>query len=306
MAHSPILSALPIFDSVARHGSFSRAATELGLTQSAISHRIKSLETSLGVVLFSRRGRNLKITTDGLKLAETAQVALRIVDETCQSFGNPLAGKIRVGVLPSFGSVLLAPKISAFTKDHPGISVSVSTIDVDFSQAHKDPVTWDPSNLDVVITWGRGGWKSLEHRVLVHEEMIPVCTPEYLSQHLLNNPQDMWAHSRLIHGTRSDAWAGYATSLNLPTNRKLDAGHSGLEFEHFFMILEAVRAHAGFALIPSILAQADIASGRLVQCAKSWKTGNFYAVVASIAALEHPVVATIVKWLTLEFAAIES
>ena len=291
---SAILSALPVFEAAARLGNFSQAARELGLTQSAVSRRVKTLEDQLGVILFTRTGRMLAITADGQRLADTAIDAIRLVEDMQARLGNPLAGTLRIGVLPSLGSLWLAPRIKRFQTAHPGISVSVESINGDFSSAHKDPVTWDPSTLDVVLTWGRGGWQTLKATRLNREEMVPVCAPDF------SDALDIWDAPHLVHKTRPDAWQGYYEAQGRAAGKP--SADVTLAFEHFYMIVEAAKAGAGAALLPSLLVAGDVAAGRLVTTGPAWKTGYIYAALASEAALARPAVKAFVAWVTAEAA----
>ncbi len=289
-----ILAALPAFAAAARLGSFTRAARELGLTQSGLSRRIAALELELGVPLFSRRGRSISITDDGIRLAETAAEAIRMIERTRLSLGGVVSGSIRVGVLPSIGGLWLAPRLPRFLATQPATTVGVVTIDADFASAHKDPVNWDPSLVDVVLTWGRGGWPMLTVNELSAERMMPVCSPAFAEAH----SSDLWELPRLAHSSRSDAWRGYAqtTGYRYEDHRQT----TRLEFEHFFMILEACRAGAGVALIPDMFVKADLAEGRLVGPWPAWNTGAAYAAVASPSAMARPAVSAFVEWVVLE------
>ena len=304
LSDAQVLSALPAFEAAARLGSLTRAARELGVTQSAISRRITTLEHGLGVALFSRRGRSIAITGDGLRLAEAAGEALHLIERMRGDLGGSIAGSIRVGALPSIGGLWLAPRIPSFLAAHPAVAVSMVTIDADFADAHKDPVNWDPSSVDVVLTWGRGGWRSLSVRRLAKERMVPVCSPAFAQSYGLETATNIWRAPRLAHMTRADAWRAYAVATvgEMPT----DAPSVRLELEHFFMLLEAARAGAGLALLPDLFVAADLASGRLVAPAPAWATGAIYAAVASPSAVARPVVAAFVDWLDEQAASAES
>ncbi len=295
LSDAQVLSALPAFEAAVRLGSLTRAARELGLTQSAISRRITTLERGLGVALFSRRGRAITITGDGLRLAEAADDAKRLIERMRRDLRGSIAGSIRIGALPSIGGLWLAPRLSSFLAAHPDVAVSMVIIDADFAAAHKDPVNWDPSTVDVVLTWGRGGWRSLSVRRLMKERMTPVCSPAFAESYGLETTTNFWRAPRLAHMTRADAWRAYAeaTGVEMPN----DAPPVRLELEHFFMVLEAARAGAGLALLPDLFLAADLASGRLVAPMPSWATGAVYAAVASPAALSRPLVAAFVDWL---------
>lgn len=295
-----VLSALPIFDAVVRLGSFTRAGTELGLTQSAVSRRIQTLETLLGVVLFSRRGRSLKITEDGLRLGEAASEALTLIEKTRQALGGPISGAIRIGVMNSLGALWLAPKLGKFVESNPDVSITVTTIDSDFSASHKDPVTWDPSALDIVLTWGFGGWRALVARPFYQEEMVPVCSPSFHDKYLMEQPEDIFRATRLIHTTRAGAWGAYATALGISLPPLFIEVQGSLSFEHFFMIREAAIAGAGIGLFPKLLVEEDLRLRRLVACAPAVRSGAHYAIVASEAALNRPAVAAIANWIEEE------
>jgi len=299
-----VLSALPAFEAAARLGSLTRAARELGVTQSALSRRITTLERGLGVALFSRRGRAIAITGDGLRLAEAAGEAMHLIERMRADLRGSIAGSVRVGALPSIGGLWLAPRIPGFLTAHPAVAVSMVIIDADFADAHKDPVNWDPSTVDVVLTWGRGGWRSLSVRRLAKETMTPVCSPAFPEAYGLHQPANIWRSPRLAHTTRADAWRAYAqaTGVEIPG----DVPPMRLELEHFFMLLEAARAGAGLALLPDLFVAADLASGRLVAPAPTWATGAVYAAVASPSALTRPVVAAFVDWLGEQAASAEA
>ncbi len=287
-----VLSALPAIEAAARLGSFTRAAQELGLTQGAVSRRIQSLEAQLGVVLFVRRGRAVKITTDGVRLAEAASEIIRRIESTRLELSGALTGTLRIGVLPSLGSHWLAPRLQGFAERHPALTLAVSTVDADFSAAHKDPVNWDPSLLDVVLTWGYGGWSSLTARVLFQEEMVPVCSPAFQAQHGIDATEDLWRTPRLAHSTRPNAWAAFAEAQRVAAPQPPQ-----MAFDHFFMIREAVLAGSGSALLPGFLVEEDLTRGELVQLAPAWASGAHYAAVGSSTAFSRPAATAFLDWL---------
>lgn len=291
-----ILAALPAFEAAARLVSFTRAARELGVTQSGLSRRISTLERWLGAPLFTRRGRAIALTEDGLRFAATAAETIRQLEQARAAFGAGPQGAVRVGALPSIGGLWLAPRLPRFLAAEPAISVSLVTIGADFSDAPKDPVTWDPSTVDVAITWGRGGWRPLQTRALLAERMTPVCTPEVLARLPGADLTALSAAPRLGHSSRQDAWAGYFTSQRAAA----PAEAPRVNLEHFFMLREAALAGAGVTLMPLLFAQDDLAAGRLVAPWPVWTTGGSYAVVGSAAALARPATAAFVRWLEAE------
>ncbi|TQV82206.1 LysR substrate-binding domain-containing protein [Denitrobaculum tricleocarpae] len=293
---SLILAALPAIEAAARLSSFTRAAQELGLTQGAVSRRIQSLESHLGVALFTRQGRAVKITTDGLRLAESATAILRQIESTRLELSGDLTGSLRIGVLPSLGGLWLAPRLQAFTRLHPGLSVSVSTVDADFSAAHKDPVNWDPSLLDIVLTWGHGGWTPLTAISLFREEMIAVCSPDFKARHGIEITADLWTAPRLAHTTRPNAWDAFAEARSVSVTSGLQPQ---LAFDHFYMIREGALAGSGAALLPAFLIADDLAKGTLIQTGPTWPTGAQYAVVGTSTAFARPAAKAFLDWLAV-------
>ncbi|KZL22000.1 Glycine cleavage system transcriptional activator [Pseudovibrio axinellae] len=286
---SQILSVLPVFDAAARHGSFTRAARELGITQGAVSRRIQSLEEQLGLVLFSRQGKTLALTQDGLLLSQKAKTALKLVEDLEHELKGSVSGQLRLGTLPSLANRWLMEQIKGFTQDFPAISVDLITIPADFSAGHKDPVNWDPSSVDVALTVGRGSWPALESYAFCEEEMVLVCHQSLLGDATIGTLEDLLGLPRLIHSTRLGSWEYWAEAHRLSGYFSSDRS---LSFEHFFMVLAAARQGLGLALLPLLLVEQDLANSTLVEPLKARHvTGNSYYMVGSAAAWRRPAVA---------------
>lgn len=276
-----IFAALPVLEAAVRQKSFTRAAREFGLTQSAFSRRIQALEKDLGIILFARRGRAIKITDEGARLAEAARAALDLIEAARHDLGQDTSGTVRIGILPSLGSCWLAPRLSQFCEVFPSLSVRVEAIDADFRENHKDPVTWDPSVLDVVITRGHGGWRSLNVTKLSAERMVPV------------RRRGTSTTQKVGHSSRSGAWKTYSDKAP----KSVDFSGPSIVFEHFNMIIEAVRAGAGVALLPDILVSQDLSDGLLEACGPPQCTGAGYFVVTSDRSAQRASCIALVEWL---------
>lgn len=275
-----IFAALPVLEAAVRHNSFTKAAREFGLTQSALSRRIQGLERDLGVVLFARRGRSIKITEEGARLAEAARASLNLIEMARHDLGGVLNGTVRVGVLPSIGTCWLTPHLSDFCAKHPEIQLRVETIDADFREGHKDPVTWDPSIMDVVITRGHGGWRSLIAAKLFDEVMIGVQSPSSQSR------------VKLGHSTRTGAWQAYLAAASV----KFEPAPASLIFEHFHMIAEAARNGAGIGLVPLPFVSSDLATKRLVAFGDPVPSGAAYYILSSDRSASRPSTTAFVNW----------
>lgn len=280
---SAIFAALPVLEAVVRQGSFTHAAREFGLTQSAVSRRIQGLESDLGIALFTRRGRSIAITDEGLKLAQAARASFDLIEAARHDLGREAIGTVRVGVLPSLGSCWLTPRLPDFCEKFPSVSLRIENIDADFREVHKDPVTWDPSILDVVITRGFGGWRSLASAKLANEFMVPVRS------------QSASTTIKLGHSSRSGAWKAYTDAVTMD----IDLKPAALVFEHFHMIIEAARSGAGVALVPDIFVSRDLDVGRLAACGPVQSTGASYYAVFSDRSARRPSSAAFIEWLKL-------
>ena len=289
-----ILAALPLFDACIRFASFTRAAERMDLTQSAVTRRIQTLEADLGVALFRREGRVLKPTEDGLKLWQYATEVLKGLDIANADFGVAGDERLRVGVLPSLGSRWLTPRLGPFIAGHPGLRIELVTIDADFGTGRKDPITWDPGTLDVVITWGRGSWRPLRSQMLFEERMLVVAAPDLVERHALTTPEAVIAAPRLIHTTRARAWTGWAERKGI---HDAGQGQGSLAFEHYFMVIEAARARLGVALVPDFLVEHELLGGGLATVpGTEWKTGASYWSVTNPAARTTPVTLSFMRF----------
>ena len=250
MRRIPPLGALRAFEAGARHLSFTRAATELRVTQAAISHQVRQLEDWLGVSLFERRGHALTLTARGAAyLRELTPVFERMSEATTWLYARE-QGPLRLTVLPSFASCWLLPRLERFRKQHPDIELHVNS-----SEA-----LWDflDDRFDVGIRSGLGRWTGLKAELLASERLVPVCTPALAKR--LRTPGDL-GKVRLIHDSPKDGW-----------RRWLDAaGVSGVDadrgpvFNDAGLALQAARLGDGVALGRWMLAADDLKAGRLVQ-----------------------------------------
>ncbi|WP_282091788.1 LysR substrate-binding domain-containing protein [Epibacterium ulvae] len=276
-----IFGALPILEAAVRHNSFTKAALEFGISQSALSRRIQRLELETGIALFARRGRAISLTEDGARLAEAARLALDLVEAARDSAAVSTEGTLTLGVLPSLGSRWLAPLLAGFRRAYPGVYVRVETIDADFRSDHKDPVTWDPSVLDIVITRGHGGWRTLDAYKLFDEHMIAVrATGEHVE-------------TRIGHSTRSGAWQAYLDKAKI----SIAMDRPGLVFEHYYMVLEAVRSGAGIGLVPLATVKQDLQDGTLVAFGPQVATGASYYAVTAPRNTTRAAPAAFIEWL---------
>lgn len=250
----PPLDWLRAFEGAARLGSFTSASAELGLTQAAVSHRVRSLEKHFGVVLFERLARNLRLTELGEAYLPPVRHAFDgLMAATAGLFG-PIGERTLVIQAPvSFATLWLAPRLGDFSKAYPGIGLRiVSTI---WARAP------DEAKADVEIRVGDGRWTGHRAELLAHRPAIIVCRPDLAPEGETAERVAALIKRPLIHVTAHDnAW------------RRLIAKHgltapavAGVDVDTSIAALELAAAGHGPAIVLDWFAAPLIASGRLVQ-----------------------------------------
>ncbi len=250
----PPLNALRAFEAAARHLSFTRAADELHVTQTAISHQIKSLEERLRVRLFWRRPRGLLLTEAAQRYLPPVRDAFdRIAVATAQLAATGSSGSLTVSVLPSFAAKWLVPRLGRFRAAHPDLDLRIS--------ASSQLIDFARDDVDVGIRMGRGSYPGLRVDRLFGESLVPVCSPELLrGPQPLRRPEDL-RHHLLLH---DDDHSGWQLWLELAGVEGVDAGRGPI-FTDSAMVVQAAAEGQGVALARSVLAAGDLAAGRLVR-----------------------------------------
>ncbi|WP_019831230.1 transcriptional regulator GcvA [Sphingomonas sp. PR090111-T3T-6A] len=248
----PPMAMLHSFAAAARHGSFSRAAAEVGLTQSAISRQIANLEEWLGVSLFDRAGRRVRLNEAGRAYAEEVGAALGAIRRaTARAMTRPSERVIELATLPSFGMRWLAPRLPRLTERHPDLIVNFA--------ARSDEFDFATEPFDAAIHFGRPDWPGAVCDLLFREAAIPVVSPALAEG--LSEPRDLARLPLLVQSNRRDAWARWFALAGV--DHVPEGPLPG--FSHFLMLAQAAAAGAGAALVPSFLIEPELASGALVR-----------------------------------------
>jgi LysR family glycine cleavage system transcriptional activator len=251
----PSLNGLRAFEAAARLRSFTLAAAELNVTQTAISHQIRRLEEQLGIKLFIRQNRALALTRqaqDYLPSVRTAFEDLRRA--TARLHRAEQEERLTVSTTASLATKWLVSRVAAFQDANPGMEVRITTSThlVDF---HREEV-------DIAVRYGRGVWPGLRAHWLMAERLFPVCSPALLNgANPLRQPADLAHHTLLHTSLPRDEWNLWLTAAGLP---HAIAARRGLSFDLGFMAIQAAVEGLGIALGRSHLVEADIAAGRLV------------------------------------------
>jgi LysR family glycine cleavage system transcriptional activator len=195
----PSLNALKAFEATARHGSFTKAAEELFVTQGAVSQQVKALESELGVRLFRRERQRLGITEAGRSYLEVVRDAFdRLGAGTERLLQRQTSGVLTITTSPDFAAKWLVHRLGRFSEAHAEIDLRVSATmqHVDFAR----------EDFDLAVRHGDGHWPGLHVTRLCTEELFPVCSPKLLRGHgALRSPRDI-KHHRLLYTKSTDGW----------------------------------------------------------------------------------------------------
>ncbi|HEY1720333.1 MAG TPA: transcriptional regulator GcvA [Magnetospirillaceae bacterium] len=295
----PPLNAMRAFEAAARLGSFVRAADELAVTPTAISHQIKGLEDTLGVELFIRLPRGLRLSTAGAAyLPELTKGFDALARAGERLAGDQLSGLLHINTLASFAHCWLVPRIINFQRRYPELNVRVST-----AVRHIDFIEED---VDVAIRYGKGVYPGLRSIKIMEEEVCPVAAPSLVNG---NPPLKEWTdlqYHPLIHDYAADdaePWVSWPVWLRRAgLDDRIDALR-GLAFDNSASLVEAaVRGH-GVALGRSALVAEHVREGRLVPLFDTAHPADYaYFAVTPEATADHPRVKVFVEWLKEEAA----
>ena len=254
----PSTAALAAFEAAARHQSYTKAAHELAVTQSAVCRQIATLEGFLGVPLFRRGQRGVLLTEAGQRYARSVKARLDEVerdtlDLMAQGGGGAGGGSLELAVVPTFATQWLLPRLARFQAQHPGITVHFTP--------RTRPFLFEETALDAAIHPGEALWPGTTGELLMREHLIAVASPALLGGRRVRSAADVARLPLLQASTRPQAWRRWFESLGLQVAHDL----AGARMELFSMLTEAAAQGLGAALVPRLLVEGELASGRLVQ-----------------------------------------
>jgi LysR family transcriptional regulator, glycine cleavage system transcriptional activator len=251
MRRLPPLNALQIFETVARYGSFTRAADHLCLTQGAVSRQILALEDYYRLPLFKRSPKGLTLTAEGEQLLPAVREGFARIEEASVRLTRQrteLALKVPTCVMR-----WMLPRIMRFQTEHPDLQVQITT-----TWHHE--VDFQAEPFDAAIIYGSSPGADVHAVPLFDEFLTPVCTPELASARPLASPDDLAGHT-LLHPTRDHAdwklWLGHAGAANVDAN-------VGPTFQSLDLATSAAAQGFGVAIGDLTLAAEDVAANRLV------------------------------------------
>jgi len=294
----PSTGALEAFEAAARHQSFTKAAEELSVTQSAVCRQVAALEAFLDVRLFRRTRRGVMLTEAGLDYSRSVGARLDEVErDTLELMARGGTGSsLELAVVPTFGTRWLLPRLPAFQRAHPHVAVHLSS--------RTRPFLFADTPFDAAIHAGETGsaaWPGTEKRFLMSESLIAVASPT-LPALAAGRPQAAadWARLPLLQqSTRPYAWRQFFDGLGLAVPQPM----AGPRLELFSMLTEAAVHGMGVALTPPFFVQEELAQGRLVDIAPRPVGGQrAYSLIWPEEKAELPALQAFAAWLQAEAA----
>ena len=292
--HAPSFKALSAFESSARLGSFSRAAQELHLTPSAISHQISKLEESLASTLFTRQGVGVQLTSEGAAYLEKVQTALALIGGAADAVVDAQS-ELRLHCVPSFAVLWLMPRLADFMAKNPQIKVRLtsSAIASDFARGE----------VDVEIRYGTPDWPRLHVESIFDERISPLASPAFLKGLRIKRPRDLLSTSLIATEITLVTWSRWFATHDVPVS----PSQFVLRSDRSYLVLEAAVQGLGVALENHLLAERYLKSGQLVPLfdASHAIPMHGHHVVSSPDKVQTKRVATFLAWIR-EQAALET
>ncbi|EAU44898.1 MULTISPECIES: LysR substrate-binding domain-containing protein [Salipiger] len=287
-AYIPSVAELEAFTACARRGTTTMAADSLGLTQSAISRSLASLEDRLGVALFNRVRQRLVLSPAGHAFLDRAEELLAELDAAAMgvmAFGGRDA-VLRMAVLPSFARIWLIPRLARFAQVAPEISLDLS--------ARLLPVDFGREPFDLAIMRSRHDMPGVSTEPVIPETMVIVAAPTLLAGQDALSDADLLELPLLQQSTRPTLWLDWFRGSDTDPRRIL----RGARLDHFDMIVDAAIAGLGVGIVPEIVARPALERGALALAApRRFETGEHYALILPEPALASPHVQRFRGWL---------
>ncbi|ACC75869.1 LysR substrate-binding domain-containing protein [Paraburkholderia phymatum] len=287
----PSMTALVEFESVARFGSFTVAANELGVTQAAVSRQVKFLEDTLGVRLFHRLHRSIELTEEGealyLVVAESMQKIAGVFDRLAS---GPLQQELVLAATSAFSHFRLLPRLASLKHAHPNLQLRLSTQMFTADLRHKE--------IDVAVRFGDGRWGDGTASLLFDEEVFPVCSPEWVkSRGMPTSLQDVANEALIESDSTSEGWMGWEEWFGAVGLRALRLNFA-LRCSLYTDAIQAARYGQGIALGWGRLVHDLVDAGELVRLpVASLKTNDAYFIVVPHGRTVTPAIHGLIDWL---------
>lgn len=249
----PSTTALLCFEAAARSGSFSAAAREISLSQSALSRQIQLLEAQVKQSLFKRERQRVTLTAAGRTLWAELSPQLEALEATLlriSAYDSP-GGALNLGVYPTLGSRWLMPQLIELAQQRPELTINTIT--------YLSNAEIDPSLVDLAIAQGDPPWPGFRADQLMEESLVVVASPDLLAAPVAD-ADELLSLRILQHATRPKSWAIWFAGIG----EALAQDPIGPTFGQFEMLIDAVKAGHGLAVVPRVLVKRELGDGRLI------------------------------------------
>ena len=250
--HLPPLKAVATFDVVARLGSISKAAEELNLTPSAVSHQITNLECHVGRKLFERTARGVQLTTAGQRYQQSLAGALAVIAGAAENARAEGVEVLRVQASPSFASLWLMPRLSKFIDENQDIKIRLRA-----SHVHTD---FSLGEVDIDIRYGQIQWPDLRVETIFTEEILPLISPQLKEKLDLRLPEELLVQNLILSSVNLVQWPQWFAAHGV----SVSPSQYALTFDRASLSIQAATHGLGIALESDRLAEDMLGHGVLV------------------------------------------
>jgi LysR family transcriptional regulator, glycine cleavage system transcriptional activator len=285
----PPLNALRAFEAAGRHQSFSRAATELGVSHSAISRHVRGLEDRLGVMLFRDQSRGLALTREGAAYLARVSPALDAIAEATGDLAEVPRGGVSVNAEPLFATKWLIPRLASFTSAHPEVRIRLE------ASRHLADVTRHEADLAIRFVHPGGAYS--ESELISDAPVHPFAAPSLFAEPPAD-PHDLLRHP-LLRDRGSDIWQRWFEQVTGAVPAGLEAGEWRLAA---LLAVEAAIAGQGVLLVSEEVVAQEVAAGRLIRLSDQGLRDGGYHLVRASGALRRKPVRLFRDWLIAESA----
>lgn len=288
--HLPPLKAVLTFEVVARLGSFSKAAEELNLTPSAVSHQITNLESHVGLKLFDRTAKGAELTASGQRYKQSLAGALAVIASAADNARAEGIEVLRIQASPSFAALWLMPRLSRFMEDHPDIKLRLSA-----SHVHSD---FSRGEVDLDIRYGLTHWTDLHVETIFAEEILPLISPKLKERLNLRDPEELLVQSLILSSVNLVQWPQWFAAHSVT----ISPSQYALSFDRASLSIQAAVLGLGIALESDRLAEDAMGRGLLVPMFPYRKRMQIHAhhLVYPSSHAERTKVARFVAWVRKE------
>lgn len=250
----PPLHLLHLFEAAGRNLSFKKAAEELFLSPSAISHQIKSLEENMGMALFIRKGRGVKLTSAGTQYLAVVQNIFDSLDEGTALVKKQVSKKtLRISTFPTLASNVIIPRLAKFQNEFPDIELLIET-SIELADLRYD-------ELDIALRLGDGDWPGVISEQIFDLHVSPMCSSTFARSHQLKEVDQILTVPLIKLSNIPEAWPTWLQLVGLSGVEF----HSSLSFGSYDAVIQAAQQGLGLALGALPLENAALSSGALVK-----------------------------------------